>query len=391
MSDLLVYLVILIALALGWWLGRRSRSTKMSVDLLPSAAIKSLTDIINQESDIAIDRFVDEFEVNESTFETHMALGNVSRRRGEIEKAIKVHQNLISRPNLSSRLQDEAYFELAKDYLQAGLLDRAENLFQDLVKTDGPFRKQAQFCLLSLYEDEQEWNEAAVIAEALVPKRILRQRTSEEQKILQRMSHYYCEMAQQAIDTRRFEDAINYTDKAQAVSRQSLRSAYLRACIAAMQDDHRGIERVLPILIEPQSKLLFEALWLVNLLLKPKTTEQSIQTIVRLYSQVQSAEILTLLSDYGVEGRRKQLELLDSHIALKPSNRALALWANTSGKKLLPSNLQALFVTVFTRLRDSEKRYRCSNCGFSGKQFYWKCPTCKQWDTVELIRGEHVD
>ena len=131
MLDGGLLLLVLAALAIGWWLGRRSGTGKKSVALekLPNSYIQSLTFLISEQPDQAIDTLLEVFKVNETTFDTHIALGNMLRRRGELERAIRIHQNLISRPDLMAAQHETAQFELAKDYLQSGLLDRAEALF----------------------------------------------------------------------------------------------------------------------------------------------------------------------------------------------------------------------------------------------------------------------
>ncbi len=392
-NDVILLLLVFCAVAIGWFLGKRSISKQSSVniDSLPSSYIRSLTFLISEQADEAIDQLITVFDVNEETFDTHIALGNVSRRRGELERAIKIHQNLLARPNLSQRSQDKAHYELARDYLQAGLLDRAEALLLDLSAKTSSYKKDALLLLISLYEDEKEWLSAIGVVKLLTPKRLLRQRSPEELAILLKSSHYYCELAEQALVDNDDKEARNLIHLALVANKDSLRAVYINAKIAAKVKDKPLLLKQLPLLLNENSKLLFKSLWLIDVATQNDTVDQKIRYIEQLYHKTQSASVLGLLVKYDSAGQ-KLAEYLNSHIKNKPTAKAIDLWLKANEKEFeaLPEKLKVLQQFV-SNIHQNKKPYQCHSCGFKSMALFWHCPTCKEWDSIELMRGEEFD
>ncbi|MDE2315234.1 MAG: tetratricopeptide repeat protein, partial [Xanthomonadaceae bacterium] len=150
-----------LAFALGWWASRRAsaRRSGAAVNELSSDYFRGLNYLLNEEQDKAIEVFLKLAEYNRDTVETHLALGNLFRRRGEVDRAIRLHQHLVSRPNLSEPAKTVALLELGEDYMRAGLLDRAEALFDDLVAMDA-HAPSALRHLIAIYQHERDWNKA---------------------------------------------------------------------------------------------------------------------------------------------------------------------------------------------------------------------------------------
>ena len=136
MDNWLLYVLILAAIAIGWWLGRRERKHQAANEhqKLSRNYFQGLNYLLNEQPDRAISTFIQALEVNSDTIETHLALGSLLRRRGEVDKAVSVHQNLLARPQLNRETSHYVQLELARDYLLAGLLDRAEKLLLDLIE-----------------------------------------------------------------------------------------------------------------------------------------------------------------------------------------------------------------------------------------------------------------
>jgi lipopolysaccharide biosynthesis regulator YciM len=185
-TDLL-WLLLPLAAASGWLAARfeQKRHARQSFDL-PSAYFKGLNFLLNEQPDKAIEVFMRVLEVNSDTVETHLALGNLFRRRGEVERAIRIHQNLIARPTLDKEQRSHALLELGQDYLKAGLFDRAENLFLELAEIRA-HSEQALKLLLHIYQQEKEWEKAISITRKLA-------RVSGK-NLDEMIAHFYCELA----------------------------------------------------------------------------------------------------------------------------------------------------------------------------------------------------
>ncbi|MGD8742665.1 MAG: lipopolysaccharide assembly protein LapB, partial [Granulosicoccaceae bacterium] len=220
----LLFLLLPVAAITGWYFGRRERSApRASTTNLASDYFRGLNYLLNEEPDKAIEVFIQMVEVDNETVETHLALGNLFRRRGEVDRAIRIHQNIIARPVLSHQQRSLALYELGQDYMSAGLLDRAENLFGELVET-GDYRVQALSRLLEIYEQEKDWQKAVSAATHL------QQITGKPANKV--VAQYYCELAEEAVLNADDKAAIRLLKKAHNVEKDCLRATLIEADIA---------------------------------------------------------------------------------------------------------------------------------------------------------------
>ena len=196
-STFILAAIFLILAATGWLLGyfgERDEQPPLNIDYL-----KGLNFLLNDQTDQAVEHFLKMVRVDSTTIETHFALGNLFRKRGEVNRAIRIHQNIIARPDISNQQRDQAFHSLAKDYLHAGLLDRAEILFTRL-SVDSDYRQEALFNLIKIYEQEKEWQKAIEVSQKLSK---LGDKISCEHQI----SHYICELAEEAISAENYKEA----------------------------------------------------------------------------------------------------------------------------------------------------------------------------------------
>ncbi len=198
LDNLLLYLLIFLAIAAGWWLGRRDRR-KVS-PTVNANYFTGLNYLLNEEPDRAVSTFVQELEVNGDTLETHLALGNLLRRRGEIDKAIVVHKNILKNNVITPDDSRLVQLELARDYLLAGLLDRSEELLMDMIAKSGPLKNESRKLLLEIFEQGKEWRKAIEIAEMLATG-------TETEHFEEAISQYHCELAEEYLGSNRFDDA----------------------------------------------------------------------------------------------------------------------------------------------------------------------------------------
>ena len=228
-SDL-VWLLLPLAAASGWLVARfeQKRSAPHSFDL-PSAYFKGLNFLLNEQPDKAIEVFIRVLEVNSETVETHLALGNLFRRRGEVERAIRIHQNLIARPTLDKEQRSLALLELGQDYLKAGLFDRAENLFLELAEIR-VHSEQALKLLLHIYQQEKEWEKAVSVARKLV--------RASGKNMDDTIAHFYCELADQEYMRKNYSTARDHLKKALAADDKCVRASMLLGDIDALEGNH---------------------------------------------------------------------------------------------------------------------------------------------------------
>ncbi len=251
-TFLLAGLFLLLAAA-GWALGRfgnrdedENAPPPLNVDYL-----KGLNFLLNEQTDQALEHFLKMVRVDDKTIETHFALGSLFRRQGEVDRAIRIHQNIIARPDVSAEQRDQALHSLAQDYLRAGLLDRAENVFTQLAQ-GSRYQVEALECLCRIYEQEREWRRAIESGQKL-------EVLSGESLALQ-IAHYYCELAEQAVSRKDFQAARAFVKKAQSGRPRTQRGALTRANIARETNDTKTALRLYHQIIDENTYLTTEAL-----------------------------------------------------------------------------------------------------------------------------------
>ncbi|HUH39106.1 MAG TPA: lipopolysaccharide assembly protein LapB, partial [Spongiibacteraceae bacterium] len=199
------FVLVFTAVAVGWVLGRfslRETLASLRVGRWSEQDYRGLTFLLTEQSDAAIDAFVESLEVNADTLETHLALGSLMRKRGEVERAIRIHQNLLARPSLGETQLQQAHLELARDFISAGILGRAEKLLLDLAEQSSELQDTALRHLLDIYQQERGWLKALDTARRLRPRRSLFGAARRDRLLDLQQSHYCCELADQALQRR---------------------------------------------------------------------------------------------------------------------------------------------------------------------------------------------
>jgi lipopolysaccharide biosynthesis regulator YciM len=250
-TFLLAGLFLLLAAA-GWAMGRfgerdeEGQPPPLNIDYL-----KGLNFLLNEQTDQALEHFLRMVRVDDKTIETHFALGSLFRRRGEIDRAIRIHQNIIARPDLAAEQRDQALYSLAKDYLGAGLLDRAESLFVRL-SLGSRFQVQSLESLCGIYEQERDWEKAIDAGQRL---EVLGGRS-----LALQVAHYHCELAESAVAKNDYSAAREFLKKARAGRPGTMRGALTRAHIAKEMDDNKTALKLYHRIIDEHTYLIAEAL-----------------------------------------------------------------------------------------------------------------------------------
>ena len=381
----LLFLLLPVAAFSGWVLGRRGseRSSGARVSELSTSYFRGLNYLLNEQQDKAIEVFLKLAEINRDTVETHLALGNLFRRRGEVDRAIRVHQHLISRPHLNQDEKTVALLELGEDYMRAGLLDRAETLFSDLVAMDA-LAPPALKHLISIYQHERDWEKAIEHAQRLELA------TGESQSAV--IAQFQCELAEQARAQGDREEARRHIAAAFAAEVDCVRACMIEGHLESTENRLdaaiRAFERVAELDVDYLPEILSPLLDCYARAQRMQRAEEFLRGITERYHGV--SPVLALAKLYATtRGEVAAVEFLNRILRQRPSVRALMA--------LIEVNLHTasgearenfLILRELTRkLVEGKAMYRCKQCGFGAKAHHWQCPGCKSWGTVRPIHG----
>jgi len=386
-ETLIIAVLLFAAVVSGWLLGRRSTQTETvngqgRTGLHPEY-FKGLNYVLNEQPDKAIEVFVKMLEVDSETVETHLALGNLFRRRGEVDRAIRIHQNLLARPTLEREQRAQALLELGMDYMRSGLLDRAESLFLELIDM-GFYRKQAYHELLDIYQQEKDWDKAITTARKL-------ENVSAE-SLAHVIAHYYCEQADEHLRSGRVDRFLECINKALSNDPGCVRASIMAARQALQAGDARRamssylrVEKQDPEFISEVIAPLLECYTSLNkiddyIAYLRKITDQTgsitaMLTLVRLISEKQ--------------GHEEASRFITAELKKRPSVRGVDrlleyVMYNTDGETR--ERLMTIKDLTAELLRN-RTAYRCNQCGFEAKALHWQCPGCKTWGSVKPIYG----
>ncbi len=375
-TFLLAGLFLLLAAA-GWALGRfGERDEEDAPPPLNIDYLKGLNFLLNEQTDQALEHFLKMVRVDDKTIETHFALGNLFRRRGEVDRAIRIHQNIIARPDLAAEQRDQALYSLAKDYLGAGLLDRAEKLFVRLAQ-GSRYQVQALDNLCSIYEQEKEWGkaiEAGQKLEALGGRSLALQ-----------IAHYYCELAEVAAADKDYSRARQYVKKAQSGRPRTMRGALTRAHIARQTNDYKTALRLYHRIIDEHTYLIAEALPEIVATYESEGStaglDKALKSMLNSHPDMRALVAYTaIVNDIGgipiIDACVEQYILEDPTLAEFVDLQELTRQDAGAHEAALKKVRSAL-----SKLASATPRYQCQECGFSSQRLLWQCPSCRNWET----------
>ena len=369
-----------VVFALGWMASRFDlRQWKRSDREAPKAYFKGLNLLLNEQPDKAIDAFIEAVQADPDTSELHFALGNLFRRRGEFERAVRVHQHLLQRADLPRADRERAQYALAQDFMKAGLFDRAEEAFRALEGT--PFDTEARLARLGLYERSRDWRAAAEVAVQL--------EKSGTGSFATRIAHYQCELALEADDrgdtaaadaalAKALEVAPHAArpllQRAQRLTRQGTMGAAMEAWTELRQRSPESFARV--------------AQEFVACAQTAGQDEAANQALVQLYDRVPSIDLLRALAT--LEGTSpgaspRLLELLRNQPSL-----SAALELLDTPRASWPEFARTGVRDAVARAARPLQRYRCAACGFEAQRHFWQCPGCLSWDSFPPQRIEEL-
>ena len=385
--NLLIVLAPLVpaAFLLGWWAARQfgARRSGAEVSALSSDYFRGLNYLLNEEQDKAIEVFLKLAEYDRDTVETHMALGNLFRRRGEVDRAIRLHEHLVSRTGLTDAMKTVALLELGEDYMRAGLLDRAEALFCDLVAMNA-HAPSALRHLIAIYQHERDWHKAIEHA------RRLEVMTGENEAPM--IAQFYCELADRSRQHGARAEARNYLEQAFECQPDCVRAFMLTGRLLSEDGQHAEAVEAYESAIHADIAFAPDILPpLLNSYARSGQMERA-ETFLRemtgRYNGV--SPVLALAHLYKQrDGERAAIDFLTHQLRQRPSVRGLmALIDATMDKIDGEARENFLILRDLTRkLLEGQAMYRCSRCGFGAKAHHWQCPSCKSWSTIRPIHG----
>lgn len=402
MNDYLVFALFFVAIAIGWFLGRRGQAKSVAAPDLPGEYYKGLNYLLDGKPDGAVDAFINALEVNSETLETHIALGNLLRKRGEVDRAIRIHQNLLARPSLPRAQVHQAHLELSRDYISAGLLDRAERLLLDLVKESPAQRRASQWHLLEIYQSEREWLQAIDIAAELLPRKTLLGSAAAEssekpgQSVPVIMSHFYCELAAERREAGDLHGARQLIEEALNRDKQSVRASIMLGAVEFDTGRYKQAIKALRRVRQQDPLYISESIPGLRDCYRELGDDKALLSYLRecLGSNPSPPLLLAVAEDINkIEGRGVAEEFLVQQLDKMPSLRGLeklmGLQADVSEGKSRED--LGLLQQLVQRLIEERPSYRCSHCGFAGRHLHWFCPGCKYWGTVRPIRGTSME
>lgn len=378
-------LLLPLAAASGWFAARRGaakKEQKIQQDISP-AYFQGLSYLLNEQPDKAIDVFIRMLEVDNDTVETHLALGNLFRRRGEVERAIRIHQNLIARPALTREQRAQALFELGQDYMRAGLFDRAENLFVELNESK-LYNEQALNNLLEIYQQEKDWERCLEVAEQLG--------SSDGQSLKMLTAHFYCELAQRELKFGNTEKAEEYIRKAQTADRNSVRAIILQGDMEKRRENCAAAIRSYKRVEEQDAAYLSEVLpGLLSCSYALGRRKEFYEYLRSLYVRHRNSELLLILTDIIIEeeGEQAAVDFILRHLAGYPDLKVLQrlINLNLNREDQHPKETLEVLKHAVANLISNQSAYLCEHCGFGAKKLHWRCPSCKHWSSIKPLQG----
>jgi len=389
MEIVLQWLLLTVAVAAGWVVGRfGSQGKRRSRAISDEDSVRDrLQFLFTNYSDQAVDNFVQSLAVNKDTVSLHLSIGSHFRNKGETDRAILIHQNLLARPELPARYMPQVTLELAMDYLNAGLHDRAEALLHQLMG-DREYGRRAATALIELYQQEREWEKAAQVAQTLT-------RSDADPAMVKTLAYITCELSDAALAKDDRWTAQKLAKEALDYDRSCVRATLLLMKQQIRQGNFREAGNQSLKVFEQNPEFGPEA---IDRLMKLEREHGDVGRLVKklrkLYEQYPSTSLLLALVE-SVErsfGRPAAIDLLRQELEIRPSVRGLLRLVEMAGyEKGMTTDEGRLVSRIGHLILANRPVYRCVSCGFSGQQLHWLCPSCKQWETVRPIQGVEAE
>ncbi|EOC0017555.1 lipopolysaccharide assembly protein LapB [Cronobacter sakazakii] len=382
----LLFLLLPVAAAYGWYMGRRSaqQDKEQEANRLSRDYVAGVNFLLSNQQDKAVDLFLEMLKEDTGTVEAHLTLGNLFRSRGEVDRAIRIHQSLMESASLTYDQRLLAVQQLGRDYMAAGLYDRAEGMFNQLVdETD--FRVGALQQLLQIYQATSDWQKAIDAAERLVKL------GKEHQRV--EIAHFYCELALQAMSNEDMDRAMSLLKKGAAADRNSARVSIMMGRIFMARGDYAHAVEMLEKVISQDRELVSETLEMLQVCYQQLgKSDEWAEFLRRCVEENTGAEAELMLAQVleqreGADSAQIYItRQLQRHPTMRVFHRLMDYHLHEAEEGRAKESLMVLRDMVGEQVR-TKPRYRCQKCGFTAFTLYWHCPSCRAWSTIKPIRG----
>lgn len=378
-DPLFSWLLLPLGIALGWALARRLPAAPGRVSYSSEQLGGLLTQLTSDDPDQAIAALVAVSDLDPSTAELHLTLGRMFRKRGEVDRALRIHETLAARPGLAAPVAAEARFELAQDYMAAGMMDRAEELFNALAAS-GVHTIESLEAIRTIHEQAREWQRAIEAA------RRLQAAKGESQQMA--IAQYHCELAEEARRAGRIDEAIELARRALGEDAGCIRAQLLLGELYETQKNPAAAARAYLRAFEQDPRFLADVIEPLRRCFEQTGDRETYLQFLRDAKEMSSSSLpfiaeARLLAETGLD----PLDHLAQGLEARPSRAVLAEFLEVLERQpdVIAAGLDkpaASLRKALLRLMESAPRYQCSNCGFSPRQMFWQCPGCKHWGTT---------
>jgi len=384
--ELWMLLVFPLFFAMGWLTARMDIKELLSESsLLPRSYFQGLNFLLTEQQDKAIEAFIEVVKVDPQTIELHFALGSLFRKRGEVDRALRMHLNLVERADLDEDKKQHALFELAQDYLKAGILDRAELAFQQLLTS--PYAKDSLDFLLEIYQKEKDWLKAIDICQRLTD--LTGQAHGKE------AAAFYCELATLELARKQYDAATVHLEQALEVYPQAVRATIMLGDMEnAAGNQKRAIEIWKRIEQQDPQYLPLAAERMLQAHRQIDREDAGISLLQEYQEKYPSHDLVNVLFQAVLQrsGNEAAYKLVRNELQRNPTLLGLDKFLEASLLEVTEKNrsdVELVKNLVHQRTR-SLSMYYCSSCGFKARQFYWHCPACHGWETYSPRRSEET-
>lgn len=382
----LLFLLLPVAAVYGWYMGRRSaqQAKEQEANRLSRDYVAGVNFLLSNQQDKAVDLFLEMLKEDTGTVEAHLTLGNLFRSRGEVDRAIRLHQTLMESASLTYDQRLLAVQQLGRDYMAAGLYDRAEDMFSQLVdETD--FRIGALGQLLQIYQATSDWQKAIEMAERLV-------KLGKEQHRIE-IAHFYCELALQLVVHDEMDKAMALLKKGAAADSNSARISIMMGRIFISKHEYAKAVDSLQKVIEQDRELVSETLEMLQTCYQQLGNHDEWIAFLKRAVEENTGAVAELMLAAEMEQREGQdtaqiyiTRQLQRHPTMRVFHRLIDYHLNDAEEGRAKESLLVLRDMVGEQMR-TKPLYRCQKCGFTAFTLYWHCPSCRAWSTIKPIRG----
>ncbi|WP_159564276.1 lipopolysaccharide assembly protein LapB [Budvicia diplopodorum] len=382
----LLFLLLPVAAAYGWYMGRRGvqQERQQEANKLSRGYVDGVNFLLSNQQDKAVDLFVDMLKEDGGAFEAHLTLGNLFRSRGEVDRAIRIHQSSMESASLSFEQRLLATQQLGRDYMAAGLYDRAEQMFTQLINEED-FRIVSLQQLLIIHQATSDWLQAIDVAEKLIK--------SGKEALRVEVAHFYCELALQAMGSDDLDKAMGLLKKASAADNNCARASIMLGRIWIARNDDINAINELKRVIEQDKDFVSETIpMLYECYQRLNRPDEWMDYLKRCVAEQSGSAAELMLADEleQRDGRDVAQTYINRQLQHRPTTRGFYRLMDyqlaDAEEGRAKESLIVLQNMVGEQIR-TKPRYRCEKCGLTANSLYWHCPSCRAWSTVKPIRG----